>query len=99
MSLKKIELDGIQMEYQVFVSVSEFGEHNITQFYIGTKTTIKRKYCLFGKKIIKVEPFNVFTLYINIEDPNYTKKDIRELIERELALLGRKSEIERGEIV
>jgi hypothetical protein len=99
MSLKKIELDGIRMEYKVFGGVTEYGEHHITQFYIGNKTTIRRKFFLFGKKIKKIEPYKVFELYINIEDPTYTKKDIRERIERKLELLGRQSEIENGEIV
>ena len=99
MSLKKIELDGIQMEYRVFGGVTEYGEHYLTEFYIGSKTTIRRKYCLFGKKIKKEVPFKVFKLYIDIEDPNYTKKDIRERIGRKLELLGRQREIENGEIV
>lgn len=99
MSLKKIELDGIQMEYQVFGGVTEYGEHYLTEFYIGSKTSIRRKYCLFGEKIKKKVPFKVFELYIDIEDPNYTKKDIRERIGRKLELLGRQREIENGEIV
>jgi hypothetical protein len=99
MSLKKIELDGIQMEYRVFGGVTEYGEHYLTEFYIGSKTSIRRKYCLFGKKIKKKVPFKVFELYIDIEDPNYTKKDIRERIGRKLELLGRQREIENGEIV
>ena len=94
-----MELDGIQMEYQVFGGVTEYGEHYLTDFYIGNKTTIRRKYGIFGKKIKKVKPCKIFRLYINIEDPNYTKKDIRERIERKLELLGRQSEIENGEIV
>jgi hypothetical protein len=99
MSLKKIELNGFRMEYKIFGGVTEYGEHYITEFYIGTKTTIRRKYFLFGKKIEKVEPFKVFELYINIEDPMYTKKDIRARIEKKLELLGRQREIDNGEIV
>jgi hypothetical protein len=99
MSLKKIELDGIQMEYQVYSHVSEYGENEWTEFYIGTKTSVRRKYGIFGEKIKKEKPFKVFELNISIEDPNYTKKDIRKRIERKLELLGRESEIERGEIV
>jgi hypothetical protein len=99
MNLKDIELDGIQMKYEIFSESSEYGDYYWTEFYIGTKTLVKRKYGLFGEKIKKEIPFKVFQLNISIEDPDYTKKDIRERIERKLELLGRKSEIERGEIV
>jgi hypothetical protein len=100
MSLKQLEIDGIRIQYEVFSDVNEFnGTFYWTEFYIGTKTITKRKYLMFGEKKTKEVPFKVFVLHLNIEDPSHTKGEIRALINRKLELLGRKAEIERGEIV
>lgn len=100
MNLKKLEIDGMELQYEIFSDCNEYdGTIYWTEFYIGTRTVTKRKYLMFGEKKIKEVPFKVFTLYLNIEDPNYTKGEIRALITKQLELLGRKSEIERGEIV
>lgn len=99
MNLKKIELDGVQLEYETFYECGEYGDYEWTEFYIGTKISTRRKYFLFGEKITKEEPFKVFELNFSIENPNYTKKEVRKAIKRKLELFGRKSEIERGEII
>lgn len=99
MSLKQLEIDGVQLQYEVFSDASEYGTIHWTEFYIGTKIVTKRKYLMFGERKTKEVPFKVFTIHLNIEDPNHTKGEIRALINRQLELLGRKAEIERGEIV
>ena len=100
MGLKQLEIDGFQVQYEVFSDCNEYdGTIYWTEFYIGTRTVTKRKYLVFGEKKTKEVPFKVFTLYLNIENPNYTKGEIKSLINRQLELLGRKAEIERGEIV
>ncbi len=99
MSLKKIELDGVQMEYEVFYDCSEHSDFYWTEFYIGKKLVTKRKYGIFGKKITNEVPFKVFELGLNIEDPSYTKKEIRHKIRHKLELLSRRKQIERGEII
>jgi hypothetical protein len=99
MALKQLEIDGVQLQYNIFSDFSEYSTVYWTDFYIGTRIITKRKYLLFGEKKTKEIPFKVFRLHINIEDPNYTKSEIRKKINKQLELLGRKSEIERGEIV
>ena len=99
MSLKQLEIDGVQLQYEVFSDATECGMIYWTEFYIGTKTVTKRKYLMFGERKTKEVPFKVFVIHLNIEDPSHTKGEIRALINRQLELLGRKAEIERGEIV
>ena len=41
----------------------------------------------------------MFKVYKNIEDPSYTKSDIKKIIEKQVELLERSEEIERGEII
>ncbi len=97
--MNSIKINGRTLEYEVFYDVSEYGETYETAFYEGTKTERRKKYLLFGPTIEKTVPNEIFKLYLNIEDPGYTKDDIRRKIERALELLERPSEIERGEIV
>ena len=99
MDLKDIELDGVRLKYKIFHHFSEYGENSWTEFYIGSKTIIRKKYVIFGKKIKKEIPFKVFEFNINIEDPSYTKEDIRGRLSDKLKLVYRKSEILRGEII
>jgi len=100
MSLKKLEINGVKLDYEIFSDVNEVnGTFYWTEFYIGTRLVTKRKYLIFGEKKTKEVPFKVFVLDLDIEDPSYTKSDIRKKITRKLELLGRQAEIDRGEIV
>jgi len=97
--LSEIEIDGRKIKYEIFYDVSEYGEIYETIFYEGTEIKKYKKYFLFGPIITKEIPKQIFKLYYNIEDESMTKSDIKSAICRKLELLGRKSEIERGEII
>ena len=70
-----------------------------TEFYEGTTTKTYKRFCLFGKETTVVKPKYVFTIYRDIEDKSYTKKQVRDWIQYELDLLNREDEIRRGEII
>lgn len=70
-----------------------------TNFFEGTETITERKFWLFGPKITKEQPKMIFKLDLDIRDINYTKKEIKNKIQRKLELLERGAEIERGEII
>lgn len=70
-----------------------------TKFFEGTEMITKRKFWLFGPEITKEQPKMIFSLNLDIRDINYTKKEIKNKIQRELELLERGDEIERGEII
>lgn len=97
--MKTLDINGRKINYEVLYDVSEYGETYETVFYEGTKITTRKKYYLFGEKISKEVPREIFRLYFNIEDERKTKRDIRSRIERELELLGRKEQIEKGELI
>ena len=98
-NLKRININGIELYYQLCYDVSEYGESEWTEFYIGTRIITRRKYYICGPIITYEIPNKVFELNFSIEDEYYTKKEIRYKIERKLELLNRKAEIERGEII
>lgn len=97
--MKKITINDRTFEYQVFAETSEYGTDFTTEFYEGTETYVQRKYLFFGEKQTLVRPKNVFTFNWNIEDPLFTKKQVREKLERQVELLGRAEEIAKGEII
>ena len=98
--MKEITIQGQTFKYKVGVHCDSDGdERYTTEFYQGTIEEVSKRYILFGEKITKTVPKRVFSLDLNVEDCKFTKADIRERIERNLELLGRKKEIERGEIV
>lgn len=99
MILKTLEINGKELQYKMYCHTSEYGSNTWAKFYIGTETKTYRKYYLFGEKIISIQPKYVFTIWKNIESEDYTKKQVRGWIERELELLDRKEEIKRGEII
>lgn len=97
--MKTIKIKGQQFEYEVFFDAHEFGEKEWTEFYQGTIVTYRKKYFLFGKIIKHERPKLIFKVDFNIEDLYYTKKEIREKLERKVELLNRKKEISKGEII
>lgn len=97
--MKTIKINNRTFEYEVLCSQSEFDTSWRTEFYDGTETYTKRKYILFGEKQTLVRPKLIFTFYWNIEDVFYTKKQVREKLERQIELLDRAEEIAKGEII
>jgi hypothetical protein len=98
-NLKRIVVNGIELDYQLCYHSSEYGESEWTEFYIGTRIIARRKYRICGPIVTYEIPNKVFMLNFSIENEHYTKKEVRSKIERKLELLNRKAEIERGEII
>jgi len=97
--MKTLSINGNTFEYELEAHSGEFSDYYTTNFYQGTETITRKKFWLFGKKITKTIPKLVFTLNMDIEDPSYTKSEIRASIKRKIELMGRLAEIERGEII
>lgn len=97
--MKKLSINGKDLEYEVFHHISEFGDYYETVFYEGTTIKTYKKYWLFGETITKIVPKEVFVLYVDIESRDYTKDKIRGMIEKKLALLNREEEIKNGKII
>ena len=97
--MKTLNVNGRVLQYELFWHSSEYGTSEWTEFYEGTITETRKKYWLFGKEITNIKPKKVFTIWRNIESPDYTKKQIRALLEHEVEKLDRKKEIENGEII
>ena len=97
--MKTISINGKELEYEILYDVSEYDEYYSTVFYDGVVMEEYRKYLLFGPKLKREKRKEVFTLYFSIEDPSYTKDEIRSILERKVELLGRKEEIENGELI
>jgi len=96
--MKKITILGEEFEYERHYD--EIGyNYSSTRFYQGTEEIIKRKYIFFGEKITKVVPKKVFLVGFWIENPNWTKEELRKKLEREVKILNRAKEIERGELI
>ncbi len=99
-NMKTLNVNGRELQYKIFSDFSEYhGTYYWTKFYEGVTTKTSKKFLFFGETITTVEPNHVFTIHRNIESIHYTKKEIRELIEVQLALLDREDEIQRGEII
>ena len=59
----------------------------------------RKKYWLWGPEINYTEYEKLFTIASDIESHDLSKKDITKMINKEIALLNRKEEIKRGEII
>ena len=98
-NMKEIFINGRQFQYEVVAYTGEFGYYHETEFYEGVETITRRKFLLFGNKITITKPKWVFTIHCDIESEYYTKSEIRDKIEKQVELLERKKQIERGEII
>ena len=85
--------------YTVQYDCSEYGDYYWTEFYQETYTKTYKKYWLFGPTLTREIPIILFKLGLNIEDKCFTKKDIKERLDRQIELLEREEEIKRGEII
>lgn len=94
--MKTIEIKGKEYQYQVYNSTSS---HDITEFFLGVREYTRRKYWLFGEKVIKKEPIKVFTVYFDIETEFMTKKQIRNVLYKKIKILERQEEIKNNKII
>jgi len=97
--MKEINVNGRVFHYEVNVYTGEFCYYHETEFYEGVETYTRKKYFLFGETITITKPKWVFTIHCDIESEYYTKSEIRNKILKQVELLERKKQIERGEII
>jgi len=90
MKLKTITINGRTFQYKK----KQFGENVWTNFYEGTEL----KFRLFKFKKVEV-PKVAFTIYHDFNNPSLTKEWWRSEIEKQLILLNREEQIERGELI
>lgn len=97
--MKEITINGRTFQYKTIWTGGEYGKSPETIFYDGTESYVYRKYILFGKKIIGIKPREVFRIYDDSNSKRLTKDWWRTQIEKEIELLDRASELEKGELI
>jgi hypothetical protein len=100
----EIEIGGKKFNYDIYSDYNEYdGTYHWTEFYktimVNEKKWSWRKFRFISTSNMVEKKIKLFTIGFDIHNPNYTKSDIRKKLEREVELLGRAEEIERGEIV
>jgi len=97
--MKEIAINGETFMYRVCWQMNEHYDYEWTEFFKEVKFTYRKKFFLFGKRIRIDKPQVLFTVAFSIEDHTITKEEVHDKLERAIALLRRKEEIERGEII
>jgi uncharacterized protein (DUF1778 family) len=102
-NLKTLKIKDLTLLYEiVHYDCGEYGTMicGKTVFY-NPRPIIKtrKKYWLCGPEIKYTEYEHLFTIAANIESHDLLKKDITKMLNKEIALLNRKEEIKRGEII
>lgn len=94
--MKEIIIKGKTFKY----SITKGELYNMTTFYYGEEIEIIN---LFFFKITNRYPIEAFVIFINIEDPSYSKLFIKDKIiseaENYFRKIERQKEIEKGEII
>lgn len=98
--MKDITIEDESLKYQVFdVTGSNSPYSFITKFYNGTEIITERKYLFFGEKQEKIQPKFYFEVPFNIEEPTYSKIQMRALIMRYYNVALRIEEIKNNQII
>ena len=101
--MKELDFDGRLFFYKI--TEHDCGDYGAfvcyeTHFY-DTEPIIKerKKYLFFGPTVQVTSYKELFTLHFDMESPDYTKKEVRAKIQKQVDLLNRKAEIAKGEFV
>jgi hypothetical protein len=101
--MREINIDGRVLKYQLMGDCDEYGTWEWTEFYEGTeivtKTVRSGWFDLFGTRVQVEVPKLIFEINMSCDDDRITKEEWRERIIRELKLLNRREELERGELI
>lgn len=84
------------LTFEVYISDESY---DYTEFYEGTETYTYKKWGLFGDTITEERPKHVFTIDEAITNPKKSKEWWQKELTKEVELLDRKEEIERGEFI
>ncbi len=95
--MKKITFNDIEYFYE---SYNIYGDE-YTLFYSVTdyKKTVYKKYLFFGEFIYKYKHKELFKVWIDIENPNYSKEYVKLQIEKQISIYNRQQEINNGIII
>jgi len=91
-----INIEGRDLYFEVTYSDESY---DYTNFYEGTETYTYKKWGLFGETITEERPKLVFTIDRAMSDYELTKEWWRQELTREIRLLERREQIERGEFI
>jgi hypothetical protein len=91
-----ITIAGRTLTFEVFLSDES---NDRTEFYEGTYTNTYKKWNFFGETITEEIPKLVFTIEEAITNPKKSKEWWQKELTKEIELLDRKGEIERGEFI
>ena len=103
--MKEILINGEKWWYKI--TNYSYGEYGMftqpeTSFYKEPyKIKTSKKYVFFGPLIEeKIQNDNaVFSIPLDVRNPSNSKEKIKEAIDKELAILKRRKEIQNGEII
>lgn len=91
-----ITIEGRDLYFEVIYSDES---QDYTEFYEGTEIVTYKKWVLFGETITEERPKLVFTIDKAMSDYGLTKEWWREELTKEIQLLERREQIERGEFI
>lgn len=99
--MKSITIAGRTFQYEtLWVTYGEdIGSDPVTIFYEGTKIVTYRKWWIFGPKLEKEVPREVFRIYADSNDIDLSKSWWFSRISNKVELLNRREEIEKGELI
>lgn len=91
-----INIEGRELFFRVIINDDSY---DYTEFFQGTETITYKKWGLFGDAITEQVPKLVFTISKAMSDYELTKDWWRKKITKEVKLLERREQIERGEFI
>ena len=94
--MKEIQIEGRTLQFELFTD--RWGQ-KITIFYEGLESYTERKYLLFGEKITKTRPKEIFRILRDVKDPYLKKEWWQKAIRIKLNILNRQQEIEKGILI
>ena len=98
--MKTIRINSRTLNYKVVYPFNkDYGSGIYTKFYEGFEKVTVRCFPMFWKKKTIIRPKLLFTIYENADDPKTPKDWWQAAIMKELNLLKRKEELDRGGLV
>jgi hypothetical protein len=94
--MENIQIDGREFQIEFF---TDKWQEKVVVFYEGLESYTERKYLLFGKKITKTRPKEIFRIYNDPKNSNLSKDWWRKKIREKIKILNRKEEIEKGILI
>lgn len=100
--MKKIVINGTVLYYSVWLDHHDSFPY--TEFYLLNGKKPEKKWSWRKFRFLEtgnmIDNFDdAFSLNFDIESPDYTKSEVRSMIERKVKLLYRAEEIKKGEII